>query len=339
MNLYVRILLGYGYLVALLVLGAAGAALGFHQLDADLGRVLSDSAESVRAASRMLAALDRQEAALRAHFLGGEGKGQELRNADAVFQRALEEAGDATREVGVRFEAFRGARDRLLAEPPEHPLELYESRLFPRLRELREEVFALLESNYRTVISTDETTRRTARRRAILLALLVTVALLSLGFLSRALRRDLLDRLAELADVARGIAAGDRRRRATVGRDDELGAVARLLNVALDTEQATAREMRGRLAGERQLLLALLATHPEPAAVLTLAGNLVASTFGDEVEDEALRSAGAELRSRRPKSGSVPTEPVSLPTDPGNLQAHPLVAPGDRFVGWLVRVG
>jgi len=339
MNLYVRILLGYGYLVALLVLGAAGAALGFHQLDADLGRVLSDSAESVRAATRMLAALDRQEAALHARFVDGGEEGEELRDADAAFRRALEEAGDEARDVEERYEAFREARDRLLAEPSGSPLELYESSVFPRFREVREEVFTLLESNYRTVIATDESTRRAARRRAILLALLVTVGLLSLGFLSRALRRDLLDRLTELADVARGIAGGDRRRRATVGRDDELGAVARQLNAALDTEQATAREMRGRLAGERQLLLALLAAHPEPAAILTPAGDLVAATFDGEVEDEALRDAGAELRNHRPESGSVPTEPVSLPTDPGNLQAHPLVAPGDRFVGWLVRVG
>jgi HAMP domain-containing protein len=153
-------------------------------------------------------------------------------------------------------------------------------------------------------LANDEASR-SAIEGAVLLGVLVTVALLSLGFLSRSLQRDVLGRLTEVGHVTEAIAAGDRRRRVRDFYQDELGLVARQLNAALDRQHELESQMQGRLLEQRRVLVGLLNQWPTPAAMIGIDGELVASTL--TVDDEAelhrltprVRMAAKVLMTRR----------------------------------------
>lgn len=350
MNLKTRILLGYGYLVSLLVIGAAAAALGFFELGDSIGRVLAENYESVRAATGMLEALERQDSAVLASLLGEDGAGDRLASSEESFTEALARArsnvtlaGEAASvdAIADSFAAYREARDRLVAEPPEQPLSAYRTETFPRFEEVKRRVFELLSANHRAMVVADREAQRQAARQALGYALLVTLALVSLGFLSREMQRRLLDRLTELAGVARAIAGGDRRRRAPEAREDELGVVARQLNAALDAQQEIEGQMRGRLAQQRQLVLGLLAARDAPAAVLTLAGDLVASTLELAATRAAVHAAaGAAPPTTGPAVAATAPQPVDveLAGRRHRVALAPLTGEGGRRLGWLATV-
>ena len=82
MRIRTRILVGYGYLVGLLVLGAASAAIGFQQLGAAIDRVLAENIDSVRASIAMLESLERQDSATLRLLIEGEPRSEALDAAD-----------------------------------------------------------------------------------------------------------------------------------------------------------------------------------------------------------------------------------------------------------------
>jgi len=292
MTLRTRILVGYGYLISLLVLSAMGAALGFHQLGTSIGQVLEENFRSVRAAMDMLEALERQDSAVLAMLLGDPGSSEPLHHSEAAFLEAMGRAranvtieGElaAIGEIEARFEAFRQARDELLASRPERPLAAYERETFPRFEQVKTALMALLELNHQAMVEADRKAQGTARRRALGLGLLVAAAILSFGFLSRELSRQVLARLDELRAVAEAIAAGDHARRATVTHGDELGVVAQQLNAVLDRQLTRESTARGREARLRQLLIALTEASGERAALLTLTGEVVVAGLDDDL--------------------------------------------------------
>lgn len=339
MNLKTRLLLGYGYLVTLVVLGAITAALGFSRLGDDLGQVLADNFESVRAATDMIEALERQDSALLALLLGQEeGAEAALSPSETAFRQALEAArANLTEEseeqvieqIAQRFEAFRAARQELLARRPERPLRAYEEETFPRFEAVKASVLELLELNHEAMVAADRAAEAAAGRGAVFHGLLAAVGLLSLGLLSRGLNRRLLGRLDEVEEVAEAIARGDRSRRADDRESDELGLVARQLNAVLDTQAELEGTMRGRLAQQRQLVLGVLAERTGPAALFTLTGDLVA-TFLDSEETTAARRALADLAEAEREAGSA-----EIATAGRTLRLTRLKANGVRPVGWL----
>jgi methyl-accepting chemotaxis protein len=176
--------------------------------------------------------------------------------------------------------------------------------------------------------------QRAARRQAGLHGLLVVIALLSLAFLSQALGRGLLARLAELASVVRAIAAGDTARRTVPGDGDELGVVARQINAMLDKVQQVESELAGRLQQDRQLLVALLRQLPHPAALLSLSGLLVASTL-EARDQEAVETAVAGLDGLAMRThGRV----IERTAGGREVTLRLLEASGERPVGWLAMV-
>jgi methyl-accepting chemotaxis protein len=341
MRLATRISLGYWYLVILLVITAAGAALGFHALGSKIGRLLTENFDSVRASTEMMESLERQDSAVLALLLGKEEAGEALEASEAAFVKALARARaniTIPEEVAIiedieqGFSAFVDARDQLLASVPEHPLQAYNEKTFPIFESVKSSVLDLLDINHQAMVEEDRKAQATALQRATILALLVLLALFSLAFLSRALNRVLLDRLDELATVAEAIAGGSFNRRAATHYPDELGAVARQLNAVLDREQQIQNAMEGRTALYRDLLIGLLGALPGPAAVIGLDGRLLASTLdagtNHEIENAASRLSGIDRDA----------DEAAIELENGALQLRLLCAPAERPLAWMATI-
>lgn len=343
MTLRTRILLGYGFLVSLLVLSAFGAALGFHQLGNSIGKVLTDNVASMEAVTAMLEALERQDSALLAALLG-EGPA-EVSTSESAFRSALAQArANITlpeepailADIENRFAAYRTARDSLLATRPQHPLAAYEAETFPAFEAVKTRVLDLLEANHHAMVEADRAAQASAARRAVLHGVLVTVALLALALVSRAMGRDILEPLTDLRNVAQAIADGDRRRRASAAtRTDELGVVARQLNAMLDAQQSLEGRMQGVLGQQRLLLLGLLEDLATPAVVVALDGLVVAST-ADEASTRAVEAAARHVRGQ-PTGAGAPRQ-VEIAGAGRMVTFRLLRSGGDRPAGWLATV-
>jgi HAMP domain-containing protein len=286
MTLRVRLLLGYGYLIGLLLLTAVSALLGFLRLSESVDVVLEDNYATIRASLDMLEALERQDSATLAALLEGdaetgmaaheEGFMEALGRAEGnVTEEAERPALTALREL---FSVYRGERQALIAERPERPLRDYNERVFPAFQEVKHKVLQVLEINQQAMIEADRRAKATAVQNGAWLGFLVAVALVSLVFLSRALQRGLLARLDALRRGMAAIAGGDARRRLRADGQDELGRLGRHFNDLLDRLQATEARYQGRLAQERRALLGLVeALGGDGVAVYDASGRLLAS--------------------------------------------------------------
>ncbi|MCU0302511.1 MAG: HAMP domain-containing protein [Thermoanaerobaculales bacterium] len=330
MDLRTRILVGYAYLVSLIVVGAVAAALGFHHLGSRLAEVLDENFASVRWSMEMVDALERQDSAVLAALLGDGDAVRAINVTETSFIRALDSAranvtvdreAEVIDEVDRSYGAYQGARDRLLSRSHDHPLAAYNEEAFPRFVEAKRSVVELLEVNHRAMIEADEAARAAARRRAAGHGVVVVLALLSFVWMSRALGRDVLVRLANLKSVAQSMAAGDLDRRADATRSDELGLLAEQLNALLDRQAELRGRNDARLAGVRDLVLGLLEARGAPCVLFAPDGRLVGATLEDR-EVGAARSALASVRSGGASDGSR-FEVCELHVGP-------------RPVGWLV---
>lgn len=196
MTLRLRLLLGYGYLVGLLLLATGSAMLGFFHLSESVDVILEENFNSITAAMRMLEALERQDSATLAALLEGRGEVPEMEAHEEAFLAALEAAEGNVTEEAERpllerlrrdFMAYREARDRLLAAQPASPLRAYNTRVFPVFSTAKSQVFELLDLNHQAMVEADREARQAALQNGAWLGFLVAVALISLVFLSRAL--------------------------------------------------------------------------------------------------------------------------------------------------------
>lgn len=345
MTLRLRLLLGYGYLIALLLLAAGSAIFGFLHLSESVDVVLEENLFSINASMRMLESLERQDSATLASLLGGEDHGDELAELEAVFRGALDEAeANITEEpepailAAIRsdFATYLEHRDALLGERPAQPLHAYNERVFPAFQEVKRGVLELLEINQGAVIEADRSAKAAAVRSSAWLGFLVAVALLSLVFLSRALQRHLLTRLQELRRDTAAL-VGRREQRLSVTGSDELAQVAHHVNELLDQFQASEAAHRGRLAQERRALLGLVGTLGRGAAVYDPSGRLLAAAAaaGDEPPAEIHRWIGKE-HAERPAGGDGP-QSARVDTAAGPYRVEPLRTAEGRPVGWLAR--
>ncbi|MBD3160849.1 MAG: HAMP domain-containing protein [Candidatus Eisenbacteria bacterium] len=341
MKLRTRILIGYGYLVALLVLCAAGAGVAFHQLGTDIGRLLEENVASIHASVQMRDALERQDGAMLRRLLDDPGAAAEMEAAEAAFDSAFTAAADNVtsdeetrifREIRTRYEDYRQVRARLPAAETGRLPDAYESEIRPRLLAVKRATHQLLETNREAMIETDRVARRAATRRSVILGLLVMVALLSLGIIGRSLSRNLLARLTELQETTAAIVGGETGLRAPSQAEDELGLIARQFNAILDRQQEVEASARGLSALQRQLLLGLLRERGKPAALLSPSGDVIATTL-DAPETERVHEAADQL----PKEAGEPGEeaPVVLEREGGAITYRRLTTRDGRPVGWL----
>ena len=351
MTLRLRLLLGYGYLVGLLLLATGTSMVGFLHLSAGIEGVLEDNFTSIRAAMAMIEALERQDSATLAALIEGREELVEAEASGRSFEEALEEAsgnvteeGEADAGAAVRQEyaAYREARARLLAARPERPLAAYEEAVYPRFSAVKGRVLELLAMNQRAMFQAEREARRTAVRSGTWLGFLVVVALVSLAFLSRAMQRLVLARIERLVEGMSAIAGRHRRRLREEG-EDELARIASGVNALLDQYDRLEASTRGRLAQERRLVQGLVAAGGPRAALFGLSGELWAGEPGQAVVERVgawIRQEGrGAAEAGEPFTATVPV-PAGGPEGgegAGEVRLDLLVAPGGRPVGWLAR--
>lgn len=314
MSLRTRLLIGYGYLVLLIVLAAGGAAIGFFDLSRGIDRILQENVRSLTAATDMLEALERQDSATLAALVQ-PGVGPEIRqgldHADIAFAESLADAkGNLTVEgeekllaqIEQEYNRYTELREALLARRLESPLAAYNEETFALFVHVKQSVLDLIEMNRLAMVEADRQARQTAMQNGVWLGVLVALALLSLIFLSRALRRVLISRLTSFEKVSEAIAAGDAKRRLEVGYKDELGSIARHFNAAIDAQEHLRQEAQGQA---------------EPAAPTAhrCAG--------------VRPQAGGAGRPRRQRRGDHHAE---VPARPGDRAANVGAVDGARFV-------
>ncbi|QDG51210.1 HAMP domain-containing protein [Persicimonas caeni] len=350
MSLRTRLLLGYGYLVLLIVLAAGGAAVGFFELSRGIDRILQENVRSLTAATNMLEALERQDSATLASLVepGVDPTSREnLDAADAAFDSALGKARDNVTIEGERkmidqieleYDQYTALREELLAQQLDEPLVAYRKETFPTFFHVKQSVLELVEMNRTAMIVADREARETAMQNGVWLGVLVAIALLSLVFLSRALRKHLIARLTYFKEVSEAIAEGEYKRRLKAGYDDELGAIARHFNAALDAQEHLRSKATGLINQQRQLLIGALECLSEPGALVALDGSVVATTMNKSALDRVLeqrtwvQSKGRDLLKAYEPGGEPPTG-----TSEG-VRFRLMVAEGKRPVGWFATV-
>jgi HAMP domain-containing protein len=355
MSLRVRLLLGYGYLVALLLLAAGSAMLGFLHLSESVDVVLEENYTTIRAAMRMLEALERQDSATLAALLEGGAAADELAGFEQTFLDALADAESNVTEAGEEpvlaalrgdFERYRTSRMKLIEERPAAPLRAYNDRVFPAFVAVKRNVLELLDVNQRAMIDADREAKRAAVQNGAWLGALVAVALLSLVVLSRALQRRLLARLEVLLGGMAGIGSGDFRRRLRLEGNDELAQIGEEYNRLLEQLQSREARYQGRLAEERRSVLGLVERLGEGSALYSLSGQLLAQAGEGEEPPapEVARWIESEGRRRLPEladdeelSARVEEEGAGEAAAAPAYRVDLLRAAGGRKVGWLVR--
>lgn len=345
MTLRLRLLLGYGYLVALVLLAAGSALLGFLQLSAGVGVVLEENVKSISAAMEMIEAIERQDSATLSALLEGRPRAEGMEGHEASFRDALAVALDNVTEddekgvlaaVDRDYSAYRQARDELLATPPASPVATYERTVAPRFEAVKRGLFRLLDINQRAMAETDRRAHQAALANGAWLGALVTAALISFVVLSRALQRHVLSRLEHLRQGSEAVAEGEVRRRLLDPEDDELGDVAGAVNRLLDRLQRAEARPPAETRRDRRLALALLAGHGPRAAIFDLDGRLLAGEPGEGAE-AAMREWTAGEGSRAAAAAAAGAAGgAEVPID-GDLEARPLRSSTGHPIAWLVR--
>ena len=339
MNLHLRVLIGYYTLVGFLVVCAVGAALGFNHLAEEVAQGGAGRGQQTQTTLAVLAKLDNHDALLRRALRGDlESRAElpkgwsDLENAVAGSPGKGVEPSPEQSEVAWAMAHYREVSDQLLAAPA---LEANEEPVVDALRTVKGHLYQAFESELKATVRRENDVEIRARRYATVYATLLVISLIVIAFLSRQLRRGLVDRLVATASVAEAVADGDRSRRAVVGGDDELGIIADQLNMLLDTELALHAEMEGRLGQQRQLLLGLADAWPKKVAIYTIYGDLAVSTLAVE-DHEAMQAAEIVF----PDPPGKPEEDRDFTATVGSreLTFRLLRAGGRRPVGWLTEL-
>lgn len=355
MTLRTRILLGYGYLIGLLLLSVSVAAINSQRVAGNAKQILDRNIQSLGQAIEMLGQLERQDSETLLGLLQPTA-GTRMEEADHAFEVALA-AADATSKSSIddedrnvltilreEFDEYRKVRGELLSRVYDDPMsaaEDYKATAQKAFMRLKAEVSDYVNQKTEALRLANDAASRSAIEGAVLLGVLVTIALLSLGFLSRSLQRDVLGRLTEVGHVTEAIAAGDRRRRVRDFYQDELGLVARQLNAALDRQHELESQMQGRLLEQRRVLVGLLNQWPTPAAMIGIDGELVASTL--TVDDEAelhrltprVRMAAKVLMTRRFVKADELAVDIKASDGKRVVQIRALASGDNQIAGWL----
>jgi hypothetical protein len=339
MNLHLRVLIGYYTLIGLLVFCAVGAGLSFNHLGDSLSHNLAERPLEAQAKLSLLAGLDQHDAMLRRALNGDLAARAELPKGWTELEAAAGgqgepsvDATDAERDLRWSLAHYRQVAEERLAASA---LEPDETKVLEAFRTLKAQVYRALEENLRATVEREGEVEIRARRYATIYATVLALILIVVAFLSRQLRRGLLDRLVATATVAQAVADGDRSRRADDGPDDELGIISHQLNALLDTELALHAEMEGRLCQQRQLLLGVLQSWPKKVAVFTIYGDLAVTTLDEKERDPVV---AAEIDFPASPAKVEEDQPFTARIGERELRFRLLRVDGRRPVGWLAEV-
>lgn len=345
MTLRTRLLLGYGYLVVLILAVAGTSAFAFLHLSSGIDLVLDENFRTIRASMEMIESLERQDSETLAALLEGEADRSALDRLEGSFDAALRVAKRNVTEpeepvVLERIEqdlaAFLAARNALIEERPAAPLAAYNRRVFPLFSRIKGEIFDLLEINQRAMIRAEREARETALQAGAVLGVLVAIGLVSFVILARAMQRTILGRIDELKRGIEAIATRDPRRRLREEGSDELMIVARRMNELLDRHQRVESRLEGQVRQERQLVLGLVERLGPQTAVYGLAGNRMAGTERpDSSVRRWIRSVGRSRMEGWEPGGEGIDERI-VEDEGSGPKVRLLAVDGVRPVGWLV---
>jgi hypothetical protein len=291
-------LLGYGYLVGLLLLTAASSLIGFFRLSEGIEAVLEDNFTSIQATMTMLDALERLDSALLTAL--AEPTAFDDSEDDRFLEALAQAEANVTEEsepailarIREEFGGYRSARRHLLEDPPERPRSGYEREVFPRFARTKRAVGDLLEVNQTAMFEADRESRRSALRNGTWIGLLVAIALVSMILLARALQDDLLRRLENLSTDLATFGRGESQLRLVPEGHDELAAIATHVNQILDRHEGREARVLGRLGQEKRLVLALLELAGPDAVLLDRRGRrLTGAASVPAALEELLREA------------------------------------------------
>lgn len=355
MTLRTRILLGYGYLIGLLLFSVSVAAVNSQRVAGNAKQIIERNIRSLTPAIAMLEQLERQDSeTLFALLHPTTGTGLDV--AERGFEAALVAAEEVSKAGGdeldgptlaamrKNYDIYRKARSELLSRVYEDSVSAADDYRGPTqtaLLVLKAELDDYVKRKTGALKQANDEASRSAVEGAVLLGVMVTVALLSLGFLSRSLQRDVLGRLTEVGHVTEAIAAGDRRRRVRDFYQDELGLVARQLNAALDRQQELESQMQGRLLEQRRILVGLMNQWPTPAGMIGIDGELVATTLTSEDEAELhrltprVRVAAKVLMTRRFVKAEELAVDIKASDGRRVVQIRALASGDNQIAGWL----
>lgn len=352
-NLRARLLVGYAYMAVLILMTAGSAAFGFFTINEAISRILSDNFRSVDASHDMLRSLEEQDIQTKRSLLSAS-QAEGLNEEEQVFVQALDLAESnvtidgeeqALEAVQRRFEAYQQARSELLdnAAGGQEDLATYVRDILPLLVSTRQAIYELMSLNQEAIGDADRNAQVTALNMVGLLGIFVTLALLSMIFLSRALQQHVLNRLSEITKDAQAISTGQHDRRFDTAVNDELGVVATQLNSALDSLDELQIEMRGRLNQQKQMVLGLLDELEASALLVGFNGTLIASNDPSIGHDDCASLRQWLLAHRQDILEAFDGEAHSIELPPeveGYNQASVrlLTARGRRPVGWIVRI-
>lgn len=349
MRLRTRILLGYGFLIALVLLAAGSAVVGFLDLGSGIQEIRQQNVHTVRETTSLIEALERQDSATLTRLLEPNRDDGALEESDEQFQKTYEELQQhvdseesrATLEaIGRDYDSYREARSELLDAQPGQPLAGYRERVYPEFQKVKSELFALLNNNQAAIVEADRAAQSRALQYGSWLGFLVVVALFSFVFLTRKLRINFLDRLSQIREVAESVESGDRRRRVSVQRDDELGSVGRELNRALDRYQQLEARLEGRERELKQLVLGVLNSFDRPVTVYGADGQIVGTTLSSESVRAIPSEATSQIVSRARELFRDDEEPaedhLELPDHGVEADLAVIASPEGRRVGILV---
>lgn len=353
MTLRTRLLIAYGYLVLLVIAVAGTATAGFFDLGGRIQTVLDKNVQSLEATTDLMETLERQDSATLSALLKARADTSDLDRANDEFRAALADSkatatDDAERDIVARIERdyaeYRDAREALLSEKQlskkiHRPLAAYEARVFPKFEAVKTDVQKLLEHNQEAIVEADRQSQSRSTQYGAAMAALVAVGLLSFLVLRRSLQRRLLDRLAEIEDVADAVASGNLKRRFRVDIHDELGTAGEQLNQTLDEYAELERHVDGRLAEMKQNILGLFDSFDVEGAFFNADGRLVASTIDFSAPElpegarETISAAGQKLVAKRDEAKTTTVELA----DGTHFELRLAYARGKRLVGWMAR--
>lgn len=353
MGLRTRLLVSYGYLATLVMLAAGSAAVGFFDVGRGIDQVVTENSRTVETTTKLLEALERQDSAtLTALMEKSEGE-KALAEANAEFDRKLEELVDRVstdEEKGAidrlrdDYATYERARTELLSESHEYPLRAYERTTFPEFEAVKQEVVELLDHQHQEMAKAGLGAREDAIRYGSWLGFLVVVALLSLVLLTRGLRSAVLDRLSNIHEVAQAVASGESHRRIRVQRHDELGIIAREFNETLDRLDELERNVEGDRAVMKRQLVALLEVGWGDVALHDTNSQLLATTFEGESESQRLYrnhrdtivEAGDELLEDARNSEETGTASSTCEFSDGTVvELSVFTSPAGEVAGWI----
>jgi NtrC-family two-component system sensor histidine kinase KinB len=242
MTLKRKILVGYGFAVALMAVVVAWSVVNLISLGQATDAILRENYRSILAAENMVDALERQDSGILLMFLGDTKKGiSQFRENEAEFLVWLARAKDNVtikgeakliQSVETNYAKYRQEFSRITdlsrreTPVPASTVKVYEEVIYPLFAEVRDVCVRLRQLNEQTMYAASVRAGQVAKRAIWSTVLVASLALIAALFFSLVLAERIVRPLRDFMEASRKISSGDYSVQVPVGTRDELGSLA-----------------------------------------------------------------------------------------------------------------